>query len=43
MSEYADKGTKFSDMSIGRKFTWTLKFMVALVTFGFAFPNIMHE
>lgn len=43
MSEYVDRGTKFGDMSPGRKITWTLKFIVALVTFGFAYPNIMHD
>ena len=43
MAEYADRGTKFGAMSFTRKITWTLKFLVALCTFGFAYPNVMHD
>jgi len=40
---YANRGTKFADMSFGRKITWTLKFLVALCTFGYVYPNVMHD
>lgn len=43
MSEYVGRGTKFADMPMGRKITWTLKFIVSVCTFGFAYPNIMHD
>ena len=41
--EYANRGTKFGDMPILTKFTWTLKLVVALCTFGFVYPNVMHD
>jgi hypothetical protein len=43
MAEYADRGTSFWDMSFPRKIVWTLKLVAALLTFGFAFPNVMHD
>ena len=43
MSEYGDHGTKFGDMSVSGKCKWTLKFLAAVLTFGFAFPNVMHD
>ena len=30
-------------MSFSRKIVWLLKLMAALLTFGFAFPNVMHD
>jgi hypothetical protein len=43
MSEYADRGTKFGDMPFTGKITWILKFIVAICTFGFVYPNVMHD
>jgi hypothetical protein len=43
MSEYAILGTKFADMPLKQKLTWTLRFLVALATFGFVYPNVMHD
>ena len=43
MSEHTDQGTKFGDMSPMGKLKWTLKLVVALATFGFVYPNIMHD
>jgi hypothetical protein len=43
MAEYPDRGTSFWDMSVRRKTVWTLKLITALLTFGFAFPNVMHD
>lgn len=44
MTEYEkSRGTKFGDMPGMRKITWIGKFIIALVTFGFAFPNVMHD
>ena len=43
MSEHPDQGTKFGDMSFIGKIKWTLKLLVALATFGFVYPNVMHE
>jgi hypothetical protein len=37
------RGMKFAHMTIWRKVTWTLQFLVALCTFGFVYPNIMHD
>ena len=36
-------GTPFGAMTIGGKFVWILRFIVALCTFGFVFPNVMNE
>ena len=41
--EYADRGTKFGDMSFSRKIIWTLKLLIAVCTFGFAYPNVMSD
>jgi hypothetical protein len=43
MFENADRGTHFGDMSFLGKIKWTLKLLVALATFGFVFPNLMHD
>ena len=44
MTDYEkSRGTKFGAMPFLQKITWTLKFIVALCTFGFVYPNIMHE
>ena len=43
MSEYANRGTKFGDMPFSRKITWIGKFIIAFCTFGFAYPNVMHD
>ena len=43
MSEQSHTGTRFWDMSFLGKIRWTLKFIVALATFGLVFPNIMVE
>lgn len=43
MSDYADRGTNFGDMSFKGKMKWSLKFLVALATFGFVYPNIMND
>ena len=37
------EGTKFGDMSGTGKIAWIGKFIVAVLTFGFAFPNVMNE
>ena len=36
-------GTRFGDMSAGRKMMFVVKLIVALCTFGFVFGNIMTE
>lgn len=41
--ENADRGTKFGEMSFSRKIGWTIKFLIALCTFGFVYPNVMSE
>jgi hypothetical protein len=44
MTDYEkSRGTKFGAMPFLQKITWTLKFIVALCTFGFVYPNIMHD
>ena len=43
MSDDADRGTNFGDMSILAKIKWTLKLLVAIATFGFVFPNVMWD
>ena len=43
MAEYTDRGTNFGDMSFLGKIRWTLKFLAALATFGFVFPNVMLD
>ena len=44
MTDYEkSRGTKFGDMSIGRKLTWIGKLLIAVVTFGFVYPNVMHD
>ena len=42
-SVYANRGTKFADMPAKQKVTWVLRFLVAVCTFGFVYPNIMHD
>ena len=36
-------GTRFGDMTAGRKLQFICKLIVALCTFGFVYPNIMTE
>ena len=36
-------GTRFGDMTIGRKLQFVCKLALALCTFGFVYPNIMTE
>ena len=44
MTEYEkSRGTKFDDMTFTGKIKWIGKLIVALATFGFAFPNVMHD
>jgi hypothetical protein len=43
MSSNPDRGTKWADMNFSTKIRWTLKLVVALATFGFVYPNVMHE
>ena len=39
----AHQPTAFKDMSPSRKVRFVLKLAVCIVTFGFAFPNVMSE
>jgi hypothetical protein len=43
MAESPVLGTKFGDMPFTVKMKWILKFLVALLTGGFVFPNVMHD
>jgi hypothetical protein len=43
MAEYPVLGTKFGAMPFTVKMKWILKFLVALLTGGFVFPNVMHD
>lgn len=44
MTDYEkSRGTKFGDMPIGRKFAWLGKLVIAVLTFGFVYPNVMHD
>ena len=44
MTDYEkSRGTKFGDMTVMHKITWIGKFVIALCTFGFVYPNIMHD
>ena len=40
---YSNRGTKFADMTAGRKVRWIFRFIVALCTFGYVYPNVMHD
>ena len=37
------EGTPYDDMSKQQKIKFVLKLIVCILTFGFAFPNIMGE
>ena len=36
-------GTKFGDMPLLMKLKWLGKLSVALASFGFVYPNVMHD
>ena len=36
-------GTKFANMTFGKKLVFTAKFIVFLASFGFAFTNVFDE
>ena len=42
-STRSSTGTKFANMTFGQKLVFTAKFIVFLVTLGFAFANVMDE
>ena len=37
------QGTKFKDMTAGRKVVFILKLAACILTFGMAFPNVMSD
>jgi hypothetical protein len=39
----AAAGTKFKDLSTTGKVVWIAKFVVFLISFGFAFPTILSD
>ena len=44
MTDYEiSRGTKFGAMSFTRKIGWIGKFLIAVCTFGFVYPNVMHD
>jgi hypothetical protein len=36
-------GTPYNEMSKQQKVMWVMKLVVCILTFGFAFPNVMGE
>ena len=36
-------GTPYNDMSKEQKVKWVFKLVACILTFGFAFPNVMGE
>lgn len=36
-------GTKFGDMSFLGKLRWIGKLCISLASFGFVYPNVMHD
>ena len=44
MTDYEkSRGTKFGDMPFMQKITWIGKLVIAVCTFGFVYPNVMHD
>ena len=43
MQPQKPQGTPYKDMPKNQKIRWVMKLILCILTFGFAFPNIMGE